>query len=129
MTKPEVIDIATARLPAHNRPRKRGGGPGGPDDMEQRVANLEQVTADMRVTLARIDERTESIEKHGATKANLAGGQLARRYHLPYRTSACNASNVVDAQSTYETQMALWGAVSLKSSTYTTRSAFTLGCQ
>jgi len=44
-------------------------------------------------------------------KANLAGGQLARRYHLPYRTSACNASNVVDAQSTYETQMALWGAV------------------
>jgi len=71
MTKPEVIDIATARLPAHNRPRKRGGGPGGPDDMEQRVANLEQVTADMRVTLARIDERTESIEKHGATKADL----------------------------------------------------------
>tara|TARA_Y100000588_G_scaffold75761_1_gene78990 strand:+ start:3133 stop:4704 length:1572 start_codon:yes stop_codon:yes gene_type:complete len=44
-------------------------------------------------------------------KANLAGGQLARRYGLPYRTSACNASNVVDAQSTYETQMALWGAV------------------
>lgn len=44
-------------------------------------------------------------------KANLAGGQLARRYRLPYRTSACNASNVVDAQSTYETQMALWGAV------------------
>ena len=44
-------------------------------------------------------------------KANLAGGQLARRYQLPYRTSACNASNVVDAQSTYETQMALWGAV------------------
>jgi len=73
MTKPEVIDIATARLPAHNRPRKRGGGPGGPSDMEQRVANLEQVTADMRVTLARIDERTESIEKHGATKADLSG--------------------------------------------------------
>ena len=44
-------------------------------------------------------------------KANLAGGQLARRYRLPYRTSACNASNVVDAQSTYETQMALWGGV------------------
>ena len=42
---------------------------------------------------------------------NIAGGQLARRYNLPYRTSACNASNVVDAQATYETQMALWGAV------------------
>lgn len=43
--------------------------------------------------------------------ANMAGGQLARRYNLPYRTSACNASNAVDAQATYETQMALWGAV------------------
>jgi trimethylamine---corrinoid protein Co-methyltransferase len=29
---------------------------------------------------------------------NIAGGQLARRYKLPYRTSACNASNTVDAQ-------------------------------
>ena len=43
--------------------------------------------------------------------ANIAGGQLARRYKLSYRTSACNASNAVDAQATYETQMALWGAV------------------
>lgn len=48
-----------------------GGGPGGPGDMEQRVANLEQVTADMRETLARLDERTDSMEKHGATKADL----------------------------------------------------------
>ncbi|MEM8687720.1 MAG: trimethylamine methyltransferase family protein [Pseudomonadota bacterium] len=44
------------------------------------------------------------------TWANLAGGQLARRYNLPHRTSACNASNIVDAQATYETQMALWSA-------------------
>ena len=43
--------------------------------------------------------------------ANIAGGQLARRYQLPYRSSACNASNAVDAQATYETQMALWGSV------------------
>ncbi len=43
--------------------------------------------------------------------ANLAGGQLARYYKLPHRTSACNASNAVDAQATYETQMALWGSV------------------
>lgn len=43
--------------------------------------------------------------------ANLAGGQLARFYNLPHRTSACNASNAVDVQATYETQMALWGAV------------------
>ena len=43
--------------------------------------------------------------------ANIAGGQLARRYRLPYRSSACNASNAVDAQATYETQMALWGSV------------------
>ncbi len=44
-------------------------------------------------------------------KANMAGGQLARRYGLPYRTSACNASNTVDGQAVYETQFALWGAV------------------
>lgn len=44
-------------------------------------------------------------------KANLAGGQLARRYNLPYRTSGCNASNAVDAQATYETFMSLWSAV------------------
>jgi len=43
--------------------------------------------------------------------ANLAGAQLARRYKLPHRTSACNASNCADAQSAWETQMALWGAV------------------
>ncbi len=43
--------------------------------------------------------------------ANLAGGQLARYYNLPHRTSACNASNTVDAQAIYETQMSLWGAV------------------
>ena len=42
--------------------------------------------------------------------ANMAGGQLARFYKLPYRTSACNASNAVDAQAIYETQMSMWGA-------------------
>ena len=45
------------------------------------------------------------------SKANMAGGQLARFYSLPYRTSACNASNAVDGQAAYETQMAMWGAV------------------
>ena len=44
-------------------------------------------------------------------RANLAGGQLARRYGLPYRTSGCNASNTVDAQATWETMMSMWGAV------------------
>ena len=44
-------------------------------------------------------------------KANLAGGQLARFYNLPYRTSGCNASNAVDAQATYETMMSLFSAV------------------
>ncbi len=43
--------------------------------------------------------------------ANMAGGQLARYYNLPHRTSACNASNAVDVQATYETQMSLWGSV------------------
>lgn len=45
------------------------------------------------------------------TKANIIGGQLARRYKLPYRTSNSNASNAVDLQATYETEMSTWGAV------------------
>ena len=44
-------------------------------------------------------------------KANVASGQLARRYRLPYRTSNASASNAADAQGAYETQMSLWGAV------------------
>jgi len=45
--------------------------------------------------------------------ANIASGQLARRYNLPYRTSACNASNTTDSQGTWETQMSLWSAVNM----------------
>ena len=45
------------------------------------------------------------------TKANVASGQLARRYNLPYRTTPGSASNAADAQGAYETLMALWGAV------------------
>ena len=45
------------------------------------------------------------------TKANIASGQLARRYNLPYRTTPGIASNAADAQGAYETMMALWGAV------------------
>ena len=44
-------------------------------------------------------------------KACLVGGQLARRYALPYRSSNTNASNAVDAQAAYESQMSIWGAV------------------
>jgi trimethylamine--corrinoid protein Co-methyltransferase len=41
-------------------------------------------------------------------KAVVAGGQLARRYGIPYRTSNTNASNTIDAQSAYESAMSLW---------------------
>ncbi len=41
-------------------------------------------------------------------KATLASGQLARHYNIPIRASAPNASNLVDAQAAYETQMSLW---------------------
>ena len=45
------------------------------------------------------------------TKACTIGGQLARRYRLPYRSSNTNASNAVDAQAAYESEMSLWGAI------------------
>ncbi|MGR3984703.1 MAG: trimethylamine methyltransferase family protein [Gammaproteobacteria bacterium] len=38
----------------------------------------------------------------------LAGGQLARHYGLPYRSSNVNACNTADAQATYESAMSLW---------------------
>jgi trimethylamine--corrinoid protein Co-methyltransferase len=43
-------------------------------------------------------------------KATLAGGQLARRYAMPFRTSNVNASNAPDAQAAYESGMSLWAA-------------------
>jgi trimethylamine---corrinoid protein Co-methyltransferase len=44
--------------------------------------------------------------------ATLVGGQLARRYGLPYRTSGGLCSSTVpDAQSAYETMMSLWSSV------------------
>jgi trimethylamine--corrinoid protein Co-methyltransferase len=44
-------------------------------------------------------------------KACIVGGQLARRYRLPYRTSSTNAANSVDAQAAYESVFSLWGAI------------------
>ncbi len=41
-------------------------------------------------------------------KAVIAGGQLARRYGVPYRSSNVNASNAPDVQSAYESQMSIW---------------------
>ena len=46
-----------------------------------------------------------------SVKAQLASGQLARRYGLPWRSSNATASNVVDGQAAYESEMAVWGAV------------------
>ncbi len=44
-------------------------------------------------------------------KAVLIGGQLARRYGIPYRSSNTNAANFPDAQATYESQMSIWPCV------------------
>ena len=43
-------------------------------------------------------------------RAALAGGQLTRRYGIPYRSSNASASNAVDAQAAYESEMSVWGA-------------------
>jgi trimethylamine---corrinoid protein Co-methyltransferase len=41
----------------------------------------------------------------------MIGGQLARRYGLPYRSSNVSAANALDAQAAYESVFALWGAI------------------
>lgn len=42
-------------------------------------------------------------------KAAMVGGQLARRYGIPYRTSNTCAANALDAQAAYESVFSLWG--------------------
>jgi len=44
-------------------------------------------------------------------QAAIVGGQLARRYNLPYRSSNVNAANVPDAQAAWESAFSLWGTV------------------
>jgi trimethylamine---corrinoid protein Co-methyltransferase len=44
-------------------------------------------------------------------KAAFGAGQLARFLGLPWRSSNATASNTPDAQSAYESQMSLWGAI------------------
>ena len=44
-------------------------------------------------------------------KTALIGGQLARRYGIPYRSSNVNACNTVDTQAGYESMMALWPTI------------------
>ncbi len=44
-------------------------------------------------------------------KGAIIGGQLARRYKVPYRTSNVCAANTVDAQAAYESVFSLWGVV------------------
>jgi len=41
-------------------------------------------------------------------KAVLAGGQLCRKYGIPYRSSNACAANTVDAQAAYESVFSLW---------------------
>ena len=44
-------------------------------------------------------------------QAQIVGGQLARRYNLPYRSSNVCAANTVDAQAAYESVFSLWGCI------------------
>ena len=44
-------------------------------------------------------------------KAQLASGQLARRYNIPFRSSNVTASNAVDVQAAYEGGMSLWSTI------------------
>jgi trimethylamine--corrinoid protein Co-methyltransferase len=45
-------------------------------------------------------------------KTAMIGGQLARRYNVPYRSSNVSAANAVDAQAAYESVFSIWGAIS-----------------
>ena len=44
-------------------------------------------------------------------QAVIAGGQIARRFGLPYRSSNVTASNAADAQAVMESMMSLWASI------------------
>ncbi len=44
-------------------------------------------------------------------RATIAAGQLARLYGLPYRASNASASNALDAQAAYESEMSIWSSI------------------
>lgn len=44
-------------------------------------------------------------------KAQIASGQLARKYNIPFRSSNVTASNAVDVQAAYESGMSLWSTI------------------
>ena len=44
-------------------------------------------------------------------RAVIIGGQIARRWKLPYRSSNVTSSNAVDAQAAMELMMSLWAAI------------------
>ncbi len=45
------------------------------------------------------------------SQAVIIGGQLARRYNIPYRSSNVNASNAPDAQAAWEAGNSLWACI------------------
>lgn len=54
--------------------RKGGGGePPGGDKLEKRIEKLESALSDIREKLIKIETKVDSIEKHGATKADISG--------------------------------------------------------
>lgn len=53
-----------------------GGDPPGGNQVEARISALEKVIPDIKEKLASISGKVESIEKHSATKADLATTEL-----------------------------------------------------
>jgi len=50
-----------------------GSNPSGGNGMEKRIEQLEHTLPEIRDKLTRVEGKADSIEKHGATKADLAG--------------------------------------------------------
>lgn len=68
---------AIARHDKNKKERNTGNGnPPGGDDLEARVAALEKAIPEIREKLAVISGKVDSIEKHAATKADLATTEL-----------------------------------------------------
>lgn len=68
----KVVSLNIPSRPGSGGHNGNGNPPNG-SDMEKRVEQLEKALPEIREKLVRVEAKVEGIEKHGATKADLAG--------------------------------------------------------
>jgi hypothetical protein len=73
----ENIDVRLLQAEYEKLRKLKGGRPPGGDELEARVAALEKSLPEIKEKLGLILQKVEGLEKHNATKADLANTELS----------------------------------------------------